>query len=141
MGRRDPLDGPASRTGIRFALASIAALGLDAVLTLSLSYATPLSLTASAAVGFLTVGIAFYFVHEFWTFRRPASGVSLKRLLGNLGALLAAFSSRVGTIGLLETAIPPAWWMEPGYFAAGAGVSFTVNYLLNRLIVFRAPRS
>lgn len=140
MSRRDRLGGLTARSEVRFALASLAALGLDAVLTLALSYATPLSLTASAAIGFLTVGVAFYFVHEFWTFRRPASGVSVKRLLGNLGALTAAFVSRVGTIGLLETAMPPAWWMEPGYFAMGAAISFTVNYLVNRLFVFRAPR-
>lgn len=122
----------------RFLIASIAALAVDLVLTLVLRQATSLSLTASAALSFVLVGALFYFIHEFWTFRRAGSGASAKRLVQNLSALAAAFVSRVATIGILELSHTPGTLLGAVYFLAGAGVSFSVNYLANRFWVFRS---
>lgn len=121
----------------RFLIASVAALTVDLLLTLALRQATSLSLTASAALSFVLVGGLFYFIHEFWTFRRAGSGASAKRLMQNLGALAAAFVSRIATIGILELWHMPSTMLGALYFLAGAGVSFSVNYLANRFWVFR----
>ena len=115
----------------------MAALIVDMALTLALHAWTPLNLTLSAAVSFVLVGAAFYFVHEFWTFRRAASKASSKRLAQNLGVLCAAFIGRIATIGALEWAHPPGALLAAAYFILGAGVSFTMNYLANRFWVFR----
>lgn len=121
----------------RFLIMSVAALTMDLVLTLVLRQATSLSLTASAALSFVLVGGLFYFIHEFWTFQRAGSGASAKRLMQNLCALAAAFVSRIAMIGILELWHTPGTMLGALYFLAGAGVSFSVNYLANRFWVFR----
>lgn len=121
----------------RFLIASVAALVIDMGLTLALREATGMSLTLSAALSFILVGAAFYFVHEYWTFRREGSRASGRRLAQNLGVLGAAFLGRVGTIGALESWREPELILGAVYFIIGAGVSFAVNYLANRFWVFR----
>lgn len=122
---------------LRFVAASGAALAADFALTMSLRLFAGLSLTLSAAVGFATVGAAFYFVHEYWTFRREGSAASAKRMIQNLTALGLAFSSRVATIGVLEWLHSPGAVLDVVFFGAGAGVSVSVNYLVNRYWVFK----
>ncbi|MEM9225418.1 MAG: GtrA family protein [Pseudomonadota bacterium] len=122
---------------IRYAAASVAALLIDLVLTMSLRGLTDLSLTLSAAIAFITVGIAFYFVHEFWTFKRAGSAWSPVRMAKNMAVLACGFTGRVGVIGLLEWFHAPGFWLGFIYFGAGVGVSFTINYLANKHLVFQ----
>ena len=124
-------------TGLRYFLASLCALGVDYVLTLSLFHTTQLSLTLAAAVSFILVGFVFYFVHEFWTFRSADSRVSHHRLLGNLAVLLLAGLVRVILIFLLESWKAPVGILASIYFAIGVAGSFTTNFVLNRFLVFR----
>lgn len=128
---------PLEHSGIRYFAASLAALGLDYGLTLALFHLAGLSLTLAAGISFFAVGLAFYFVHEFWTFRGEGSAFSLKRMGGNLAVLVAAGAVRVGVIGLLEALRAPEGIWVSLYFAAGVACSFTTNYALNRFFVFR----
>lgn len=121
----------------RYLAASIAALGADYVLTLILFHLTGLSLTLSAGIAFFAVGLVFYFVHEFWTFRSAGSAFSLARMGGNLAVLVAAGAVRVGIIALLETLRAPEGLWVSVYFGIGVACSFTANFLLNRFFVFR----
>lgn len=130
----DALDRPV----IRYTLASAAALALDFALTFALRIWTPLSLTASAAIGFAVVSVAFYFVHEFWSFRRDTMGVSGVRLAQNLLVLSVAFLGRVGTIAGLDWLYPSNIPLGIVYFAIGVAVSFSTNFLLNRYWVFKS---
>ena len=120
----------------RYAAASVAALCIDFVLTMALFNFTSLSLTMSAGIAFVLVGVCFYFVHEYWSFQRPDSAFSPKRLVRNFGILCAAFVARISVIGLLEA------WQTPGlilgviFFGCGVTVSFAINYLANRYWVF-----
>jgi len=128
-------------SGLRFAIASLAALAADFLLTLALHGFSPLPLYACAAISFVAVGCAFYFVHEHWTFQDPASRNSSARMAKNLIVLACAFTARVGVIAALETLHPPDSLLAALYILAGAGVSFSMNYLANRAWVFarRAP--
>lgn len=125
------------RSGTRFLMASIAALAMDYVLTLMLFHWVGLSLAVSAGTVFLFLGLAFYFVHEFWTFKSEASAFSLKRMCANLTVLVAAGSVRVGVIWLLESLRAPEGLWVSLYFAIAVACSFTANFLLNRHFVFR----
>ena len=125
-----------SGSGIRYTLAAVAALAVDTVLTLSLHALTPLPLYACAAIAFVAVGVAFYFVHEFWTFRAEGSRASATRLSRNLFVLGCAFLARVSAIATLEFIHPPEGLLALAYFIVGAGLSFTINYLVNRAWVF-----
>lgn len=121
----------------RYAIASLVALGTDFGLTMLMRTTTPLSLATCAAISFIVVGTAFYFVHEHWSFRREGSKSSTGRLARNLVVLTCAFSSRVGVIAALETLHEPNFLLGVMYFGFGAGVSFAINYLANRYWVFR----
>lgn len=124
-------------SGTKYLLASIAALAIDYALTLALYHLSGLSLAAAAAISFFAVGFAFYFVHEFWSFRTERSAFSLVRLGGNFAVLLTAGVVRAGVIGLLEWLQSPEGIWVSVYFAAGVACSFTTNFVLNRLVVFR----
>lgn len=123
--------------GARYFAASLAALGVDYVLTLTLYYIAHIGLSTAAAIAFITVGAVFYLVHEFWTFREEASKFSSKRMAANLAVLCVAGGVRVGVIALLEAIRSPESLWVSIYFAAGVAGSFTTNYVLNRYVVFR----
>jgi putative flippase GtrA len=125
-----------SKPAVRYGLASILALVMDFILTMTLRFGGGLSLTLSATLAFIVTGVVFYFIHEFWTFRHETSAVSTKRLVKNLTSLGTSFSARIGVIGLLEWLHTPGVLSASAYFVAGAGVSFTLNYLINKYWVF-----
>ena len=70
---KSPLSALLSRPAARYGLASIAAFGLDLVLTMALRLGAHFSLTLSAAIAFVVTGLIFYFIHEFWTFRHDSA--------------------------------------------------------------------
>ncbi|MEL6857794.1 MAG: GtrA family protein [Pseudomonadota bacterium] len=122
---------------MRYTAASAAALVLDFALTFTLRGFTSLSLTASAAVSFIIIAVVFYFVHEFWTFRREDKGVSGKRLSQNLLVVGLAFAARIGIIAGLEALHPSGYLFGMIYFCIGVVGSFSINFLVNRYWVFR----
>lgn len=131
-GRLQP--GAADR---RFFLASLGALGADLCLALLLRQGLGLSITLAAAISFVVVWLGAYCVHEYWTFRHARSRASASRLTRSLAASGAALACRVGIVFILERLHTPASALLAGvYVAAGAGGSFSANYLLNRFWVF-----
>lgn len=129
--------GSAGATGVRFFIVSVGAFFIDLVLALSLREAFGLTLTASAAIGFVTAWITSYLGHEYWTFRGEGSRASAGRLARNLISNGAALVTRLSIIFMLESIrIPETTWLEAAYLVGAAGCSFTVNYLLNRFWVF-----
>lgn len=122
---------------VRYFAASAAALLVDYALTLLLFHAAHFSLTQAAATSFAIVGVGFYLVHEFWTFRDEGSRLSFARLAANISVLLLAGSVRIGIIALLNHLTPAQGILVTLYFGAGVVGSFSTNYLLNRYVVFR----
>ena len=124
-------------TGARFVLVSGLAVGTDFLLAFTLRTFTGLPLSVSAAITFVAVGVMVYFIHEHWTFRREDSQTSSSRLIKNLLVNCAAWISRVAIIAVLERLQEPHGFVMAGlYFTAGAGVSFTINFLANKFWVF-----
>jgi len=123
--------------GARYFAASLAALAIDYVVTLTVYYLARLDLSVAAAIAFFVVGAVFYMVHEFWTFRQETSRFSARRMTANMGVLVLSGAMRVAIIALLEWARTPAGIWVSVYFAAGVAASFSTNYLLNRYFVFR----
>lgn len=122
---------------MRFLFVSIVAFLVDIVLALALREVFHLSVTLAAAISFIVIGIATYFVHEYFTFRSADSKASGGRLARNLVSSIAAFTTRVTVIAILEgIATPDSTFLAAAYIAAGAGASLAVNYTLNRFWVF-----
>ena len=133
---RQPLSSSA-----RFVLVSGLAVGTDFLLAFTPRTFTGLPLSVSAAISFVVIGCSVYFIHEYWTFRREDSQTSSSRLIKNLLVNCAAWISRVAVIAALESLQEPHGFVMAGlYFTAGAGVSFTINFLANKFWVFSERR-
>ena len=124
----------------RYFIAAVGAFMLDLLLAMILREAAGLAVWLAAGISFVVVGVGAYFVHEHWTFRRTESRASAGRFSRNMAALAAAFTARVSVIAIMEMIHRPEALLAAVYIIVGAGVSLTLNFLLNRFWVFRAPR-
>ena len=116
---------------VRFGLVAVAGLCVDLGTAWTLRTAFRLSLPLAAFLGFCA-GAAFnYLLHERWTFGTRAA--SARRGSLYLLALLATVVTRVGAVALLERSALP----DIAVLILATGVSFVVNYLLSRHLVFR----
>lgn len=128
-------------SSFRFLLVSGLAVGTDFLLAFTLRTFTGLPLSVSAAITFVIVGCSVYFIHEHWTFRREHSQTSTSRLVKNLLVNCIAWVSRIAVIAALERLQEPhGVVMAFLYFGAGAGVSFTINFVANKFWVFSERR-
>jgi putative flippase GtrA len=121
----------------RYVIVAIVAFVVDLALAMALREGAGLPVWLAAAISFIIVGVASYFVHEHWTFRRAESRTSSRRFVRNMTASAAAFATRVGIIAAMEAVHDPAALLAAGYIGVGAAASLTVNYVLNRFWVFR----
>jgi putative flippase GtrA len=123
---------------MRFFAVSVAAFLIDFTLALVLREVFTLRVSVAAVISFIVVWISTYFAHEYWTFKRTDSKAHAGRLTRNLLSNMAALTTRFTVIFLLELVHPhPATLLAAGYLLAGAGCSFTLNYILNRFWVFK----
>jgi len=127
---------PAVNQPGRYLIAAFGAFTLDLVLAMILREALGLPVWLAAGISFIVVGVGAYFVHEHWTFRRAESRASAGRFVRNMAALAAAFTARIGVIAAMEAIYDPETLLAAVYIVIGAGVSLTVNFLLNRFWVF-----
>ena len=116
---------------VRFGFVAVAGLCVDLATAWTLRTAFGLGLPLAAFLGFCA-GAAFnYLLHERWTFGTRAA--SARRGSLYLLALLATVATRVGAVALLERSALP----DIAVLILATGVSFVVNYLLSRHLVFR----
>ena len=131
---------PTGRASVRYLVAAVGAFTLDLVLAMILREALGLPVWLAAGISFIVVGVGAYFVHEHWTFKRAESRASAGRFVRNMAALAAAFTARIGVIAAMEAIYDPETLLAAVYIVIGAGVSLTVNFLLNRFWVFTASK-
>lgn len=127
------------RAGVRyrFLLVSAAAFGLDALIAIWLRTEFGWAVWTAAAVSFLTVAVAAYPLHEYWTFSREGGRGSARRLAQTVAAACVSLCVRIGVVAGLERAWEPDALLAAGYLLAGAACSLTANYVFSRIWVFR----
>ncbi|HVY87581.1 MAG TPA: GtrA family protein [Hyphomonadaceae bacterium] len=94
-----------------------------------------IDLVVAAAIGFIVAMTVSYFIHEFWTFQRPASGLSLRRFMKFVAACAALFVARlvfVWATGFLG----PLPGGDLARLILSFGGSMIVGFFLNRSAVF-----
>jgi putative flippase GtrA len=123
---------------LRFGIVLSLGLGIDLAVALGLSQLVKLPL--AAAGGFAAGALFNYLLHETWTFRAKGAGVQASPRRGALYVLVlgASFAARIGTVVALG-AFWPSPKAVPAILCVAIGVSFMVNFLLSRNLVFRAP--
>lgn len=124
---------------IRFGLVIACGLALDLASAWCLANMVGLPLEIAAVAGFGVGAVFNYVLHEFWTFRSDASGLSLRRLTLYVASTVAVLGVRVGTIAVLSLFIQGAMGSLI-VLASAACVSFFVNYGLSRVLVYRSAR-
>lgn len=129
---------PLAQTPVRFAVVSVAAFAVDLALALTLRDAFGLAVSQAAALSFVLLAFATYFIHEHWTFRREGSRSSARRMARNVAANMTALTARVAVIAALEALHDPGMALAAAYIVVGGGASLGVNFLLNRFWVFAA---
>ncbi|WP_017665050.1 GtrA family protein [Porphyrobacter sp. AAP82] len=120
---------------VRFFAVTVLGVILDLAIAFALHRWAGVPLWLAAASGFAVAALANYVIHQTWSFRNGA--LSLRRAGLYAGVALATLGVRVGIVALLDRALPGAWPLA--ILVAGAGVSFSVNFVLSKRIVF-APR-
>ncbi|WP_170765258.1 GtrA family protein [Ruegeria lacuscaerulensis] len=125
---------------LRFTAISGIGLVVDIAAALFLHRVIGFPLWLSATLSFLVVGACNYLIFEFWLFRSETSAVSMRRLAGVLLSATFAGCARIATIVILESFVDVVmtanWLRDVLILLAGAGVSLTVNFIINSRVVF-----
>ena len=122
----------------RFGLVAIAGLIVDIAVAWLCWAQLGLGLTLAAGIGFLAGAAVNYLLHEFWTFQRSESRISLGRI-GRYGVGLAAtLAVRLCAVYVLSRVFD-ADSFALVILVLATGVSFIVNYVVSKFFVFR-PR-
>jgi len=122
--------------GLRYAIAAAAASGVDLAVAWTAHAWLSVPLPLAAACGVLAGGLSAYLLLEFWAFRREASAFSGRRLSGLLALVALTLLLRTGFVALVAGLLPGKAFALP-ILVAAFGLTFTVNFAVNRLVIFR----
>lgn len=123
----------------RFFGVAVAGLLLDACITLFLRGMLSLSLPLSGGIGFGIAALFVFWCHERWTFLnlRQSSGSCSRRFIGYSITLIATFMVRIFILGFASPLSEHNYQIEMLIWLVAVGLSFIVNYLLSRFVVFQ----
>lgn len=121
--------------GARFIVVALVGLFLDLTVAWCTARVFGLPLWLAASMGFVVAAATNYLLHELWTFFQVAQKLSVARAARYSVALAATLFTRVATISTLTILVDEAPTLL--VLLAGAGISFFVNYLVSKHLVFR----
>lgn len=125
------------REFLRFASVALAGLAVDISLAWGLSAVAGFSLILGAATGFVAGATFNYLMHEFWTFPRSERRLSYTRMLRYGAVLVATLATRLAAVYALSQ-IPQAKQTELVVLLLATVLSFSVNYLASKYVVFKS---
>ena len=125
---------------LRFAIVTVAGLIVDLGTAMLAAEVIGLSLPAGAAMGFFAGALFNYVCHELWTFRVRGGGLSARRAGLYLVSMRVVLGARMG-VAIALSPLAVGRLSTLGVLIAAAGVSFIVNYLLSRLVVYGSRRA
>lgn len=122
---------------VRFGLVTGLSLGLDLAVTWGLNALAGLNLVLSVAAGFL-VGATFnYIVHELWTFSIRSGRIAPRRWALYVCAMSFVLGLRLGVIGTLQVLAPGLLDATLLVLLVASAVSFAVNFVVSKFLIFR----
>ena len=122
---------------VRFGIVSVIGVAVDLATGWVLSAWAKVPLTLAAFIGFAVAAGLNYVLHASWTFAGATASPPARRgglYLLTIGVTLA---TRLGVVAILQGIVPSGPLRPLLALAPAIGVSFTVNFLLNKLLVFR----
>jgi putative flippase GtrA len=124
---------------VRFVGVSALGLVVDIALALILHDGLGWPLWLAATVSFFAIAGVNYLLFEFWLFAGKGGRFSARRALGVLAASSVAAAARIGAVVALESSAllsAAGSLADPLILVLAAGLSVTVNFVLNRFGVF-----
>ena len=120
---------------LRFTTVAVAGVILDIAVAFLLARYVGLPLWLSAVAGFASAMLANYAAHELWTFRTSARRFSLQRAVQYAAASMVTLLTRLLAIAVLGRLTGTGHILS--ILITAAGVSFIVNYLISKFLIFR----
>lgn len=122
---------------LRFFAVTVLGVVIDLALAFALHVYAGLPLWLAAALGFTLAAGLNYVIHQSWSFGGGIASLSARRAGLYSGVALVTLLIRTGVVALLTIVLPGAWPLA--ILIAGAGVSFVVNFVLSKSLVFPSP--
>jgi len=119
----------------RFSITGSIAVAVDFSIYRSIWYATGLVHPAKA-ISFVAATIVAYLLNQRWTFSSPGN---TRKLAGFIMLYSGAFFVNVGVNALLLWILPEAAWSTIAAFLGAQATSTTMNFIVLRGLIFRAP--
>ena len=126
--------------GARYVVVAGLAACLDLGVAWSAAATLGIALPIATGIGVITGGVFAYFLLEFWVYRRAESAFSWPRLSAMLAVIVSTLVLRSGTVALLALWFPHPMAEGPILIAAFA-LTFSLNFIFSRSVIFRRPRS
>ncbi|MEM1129222.1 MAG: GtrA family protein [Pseudomonadota bacterium] len=119
---------------LRFFTVSVGGVVVDIAIAYSAAILLGLPLWIAAAIGFCVAAALNYAAHELWTFRSRTSTLSARRSVQYLAVALLTLFARLAVVALLSVLTDGTYALA--ILICGAGVSFFVNFLASKFVVF-----
>lgn len=122
---------------IRYLIVAVSGYVIDlGIASIGVTY-FKLPLTAAAALGFFTALTLNYMLHEYWTFSREESKVSLTRAGKTVASSVVTLGFRV-LILMLAAPLATTNVAQIALLGFAAGITFVLNYAILRSLVFKS---
>jgi putative flippase GtrA len=121
----------------RFGTVTVLGLIVDLVVAGTLAVVFLAPLPTAAAVGFGCGALLNYLLHGVWTFRAGPGAFAPRRVALYVIVLTLVLTGRIAGVAVLAWLIGDPKGYELAILSAATAVSFVVNYLLSKYVVFR----
>lgn len=123
---------------VRFGTVTVLGLAVDLAIAWTLAVFFYVPLPVAAAMGFACGALLNYLLHGMWTFGVGQGTFSARRVTSYVIVLALVLSVRIASVAVLTWLIEDSKGYELAILVAATGISFFVNYLLSKYVVFRA---
>lgn len=126
-----PLRDQVLRFVVTGGLAAVVDFGLYQLLL-----AAGLQLSVAKSISFVAGTTTAYLINRRWTFR---SSGSRGAFLAVVALYATTFAVQVGLNAVLVRVLPEAWWRITLAFVVAQGTATVINFVVQRLLIFRSP--